>query len=190
MPISDFTLPSSFGLTFLLFIGLVFFIRASTKDRTQTITYCSTLDDVSLMEALQQYFEARAYRVTDIDAERGQISLEGTVGASVFLAVFLGGLAAIGFFCLALVLTISFPRWGPIPYLLVLLAPIASWFYWQGATRTERVMFRLFPSPDQEELDEAIATCLSVSAHRDELAVLESELPLKRREAKAVASPL
>lgn len=181
----NFALPSVFGLTFLLFVGLGFFIRASTKDRTENALYQTALDDVSLMEALQKYFEGRAYRVTQVDNATGQISLEGTVGASIFLAVFLGSLAAIGLFCLALVLAIAFPRLGYGPYGLMLLAPIASWFYWRGATRVEQVTFQLLdadstpkaPTPDGEAR-------LSIAAHRDELAVLESQIPLKRIETE------
>lgn len=184
-PTFDFALPSAFGLTFLLFIGLGFFIRASTKDRTETATYQTQLDDVSLMEALQRYFEQRAYRVTEVNTDTGQIALEGTVGASVFLAVFLASLAAIGLFCLALVLAIAFPRLGYAPYSLLLLSPLAAWFYWRGATRVEQVTFRLL---DADETNAKMTSVpepkLSVSAHRDELAVLESQIPIKRIETE------
>lgn len=184
--IFDFALPSAFGLTFLLFIGLGFFIRASTKDRTERALYGTQLDDVAVMEALQEYFEGRAYRVTKVDADTGEIALEGTVGASVFLAVFLGSLAATGLFCLALVLAIAFPRLGYAPYGLLLLAPLASWFYWRGATRVEQVTFQLMDA--NTAAPEAISvnhqTVLAMAAHRDELAVLESQVPLKRIETE------
>lgn len=182
----DFALPSAFGLTFLLFIGLGFFIRASTKDRTETALYATELDDVSLLEALQNYFQNRAYRVTEVNADTGKIALEGMVGASVFLAVFLGGLAAIGLFCLALVLAIAFPRFGYAPYGLLALSPIASWFYWRGATRVEQVTFELVAA----DANPAIATAkeaktgLAIAAHRDELIALESQIPLKRIETE------
>jgi hypothetical protein len=179
--ISNFTLPSTFGLACLLFIGLVFFIRASTKDRTEVVVYCSDLDDVELITSLQRHFSKRAYRVTGVDEALGEISLAGTVGASKFLAIFLGVLAGIGLFCLGLILTIALPQLGYTPYLLILLAPAASWFYWQGATREETVKFRLLPTETTvEENDVTSPTRLTVSAHRDELAVLESQVPLKR----------
>lgn len=179
--ISGAALPSAFGLTFLLFIGLGFFIRASTKDRTEVAAYSTELSDISLMEALQQYFAERAYQVTQIDQDSGQISLAGKVGSSVFLAIFLGGLAGIGLFCLALVLEIAFPKLGYLPYGLLLLSPLASWFYWKGATRVENVTFQVLPEDGRPE-QTTPTVCLLVSAHRDELAALESKVPLKRKE--------
>ncbi len=175
----DVALPSAFSLTFLLFIGLTFFIRASTKDRTEQAQYLTDLNDVELMTALQDYFAKRAYQVTQVDETTGQISLVGMVQASPFLAVFLGLLAAIGLLCLALVVTIAIPDLGSIPYGLLLLAPLASVFYWKGATRPESVVFRLLSSETEKE--GSPKTALRIRAHRDELAVLESKLPLKRQ---------
>jgi len=182
----DFALPSAFGLTFLLFVGLSFFIRASTKDRTETAYYRSDLEDVPLLEALQRHFADRAYRVTQVEADQGQISLEGMVRASLFLAIFLGGLAAIGLFCLALVLAIAFPQGGYFPYLLLLASPVASWFYWRGSTRAETVTFQLLNSEDTDlsQPSERPNCQLRVSAHRDELIALESRVPLKRIETE------
>ncbi|MBE7383172.1 MAG: cofactor assembly of complex C subunit B [Leptolyngbya sp. SIO1E4] len=180
----DFALPSVFGLTFLLFIGLGFFIRASTKDRTEKARYLSELDDVTLLETLQHYFANRAYRVTGVEPEVGRISLEGMVGASVFLAGFLGGLAGIGLFCLALVIAIASPTWGYTPYWLLLLTPIAPWFYWRGATRSESVTFQLDPLEPDNQIAPQKGTQLVVSAHRDELIALESQIRLKRIEAE------
>lgn len=183
--VDRFIPPSIFGLTFLLAIGLFFFIRASTKDRTETALYVTALEDVTLLEKLQQYFSRRAYRVTAVHPESGKISLEGQVGASVFLAIFLGGLAGIGLLCLALVLTMAAPQLAAWPYGLLLLSPLASWFYWRGATRVEQVSFQVL-TDDGERSDEAAAvnTRLQVTAHRDELASLRSQLPLKRQEAE------
>jgi len=180
--------PSIFGLTFVLAIGLFFFIRASSKDRTETALYVTSLEDVTLLEKLQAYFANRAYRVTKVDADSGQISLEGKVGASILLAIFLGSLAAIGLLCLALVLTISAPQLGNWPFGLLLFAPLASWFYWRGATRVEQVSFQVLPESEGDRSDDAGAapkqTRLQVTAHRDELAALGSQIPLKRQEAE------
>ncbi|MEL6385611.1 MAG: cofactor assembly of complex C subunit B [Cyanobacteria bacterium J06626_18] len=185
----DFALPSAFGLTFLLFIGLGFFIRASTKDRIETATYITDLDDVALLEKVQNHFTTRAYRVAQVEPDLGRMSLQGMVKASVFLAVFLGLLAGIGFFCLALVLTIAFPNWGYAPYGLLLATPIAPWFYWKGATRPETVTIQLdageneLSTLDALSEDEASSKLL-VSAHRDELFALEAQTALKRIEAE------
>ncbi|MGD1942696.1 MAG: cofactor assembly of complex C subunit B, partial [Leptolyngbyaceae cyanobacterium] len=48
--------PSIFTLTVVLAIGLVFFIRASTKDRTETALYATELDDQNNLATLQQKF--------------------------------------------------------------------------------------------------------------------------------------
>lgn len=180
--------PSIFGLTFVLFIGLFFFIRASIKDRTETALYTTQLEDIALLDKLQHYFSKRAYRVTEVNPDSGKISLEGKVGASIFLALFLGSLAGIGLFCLALVLTMATPKLGSWPFGLLLLAPLASWFYWRGATRLEQVSFQVLPSTDQESASDAqstpLDTRLQVTAHRDELAALASQVPLKRQEVE------
>ncbi|MGD1861782.1 MAG: cofactor assembly of complex C subunit B [Leptolyngbyaceae cyanobacterium] len=185
--LEPFVSPSVFGLTFLLFIGLFFFIRASTKDRTETALYTTSLTDVTLLEKLQMYFSNRAYRVTAVDADSGKISLEGKVRASLFLAIFLGSLAAIGLFCLALVMTISAPQLGVVPYGLLLLSPLASWFYWQGATRFEQVSFQVLPPITKTDMDTIAAAAgsrLRITAHRDELIALAAQLPLKRQETE------
>lgn len=186
--VDRFIPPSIFGLTFLLAIGLFFFIRASTKDRTETALYVTTLEDVTLLEKLQQYFSRRSYRVTEVNPQSGKISLAGQVGASIFLATFLGSLAAIGLLCLALVLSLSAPQLGTWPYGLLLLSPLASWFYWRGATRVEQVSFQVLTGKGEEPYPSAAAsagkTGLQVTAHRDELAALAAQLPLKRQEAE------
>lgn len=182
---SNFALPSAFGLTCLLFIGLSFFIRASTKDRTETVWYLSNLTDVALLETLQGYFAKRAYRVVALNPESGKISLVGMVGASYFLAMFLGTLALVGLGCLALVLAIALPQLGNAPYLLLLATPIAPWFYWTGSTRQESVTFQLQPLNNSLQTQHPqMTTQLLMSAHRDELQVLESTIPLKRIEAE------
>jgi hypothetical protein len=187
---SDVSLSSAFGLTCLLFIGLAFFIRASIKDRTEEAWYQTEMSDVTLLESLQIYFSQRAYRVTEVDDVVGQITLAGKVRASWFLAIFLGGLAAIGCFCLALVVAISFPQTGYLPYGLVIFAPLASWFYWQGSTRLETIRFRFDVANSYPEGTADRQTRLAVVAHRDELAVLENQLPIKRIEAEETSAPI
>ena len=100
------------------------------------------------------------------------------------MAVFLGSLAGIGFACLALVLAIAYPQLGYWPYGLLVLSPLASWFYWQGSTRVEQVDFQVRSTADSISDVERSVTQLWVSAHRDELAVLESQLALKRQETE------
>ena len=180
----DFALPSAFGLTFLLFIGLGFFIRASTKTRIETATYISELDDVTLLETVQNHFTARAYQISQVEPDLGRMSLKGMVQASVFLAIFLGMLAGIGFFCLALVLAIAFPNWGYAPYGLLLASPSAPWFYWKGSTRSETVTIQLDGVGNEASAADGASSKLLIAAHRDELIALESQTSLKRIEAE------
>lgn len=177
----DPILSSTFLLTLLLLVGLGFFVRASVKDRTELADFVTPMDDVALLEQLQQYFERRAYRVMAVEPEQGRVRLEGIVSASVFLAIFLSLLAATGLGCIALVLALTFPAvgWGFAP--LVLLAPMAGVFYWRGAVRPETVSFQVLSMGDAQA--EAV-TRLQVSAHRDEIITLQSQLGLKRTEAE------
>ncbi|MCG8364063.1 MAG: cofactor assembly of complex C subunit B [Pseudanabaenales cyanobacterium] len=172
-------LSSTFLLTFLLFVGLIFFIRASTKDRTQTLQLLSDQEEARLLEQLQHYFEQRAYRVTAIDPDKNQITLAGFVRPSVFLAVFLSLLAAIGIFCIALVLSLLFQEQALLWEGLTLLCPLAGIFYWRKSGREEQVSLKIEPLPKATMTQKSL---LTVIAHRDELAHLQSTLSLKKQE--------
>lgn len=172
-------LSSTFLLTLLLIVGLVFFIKASVKDRTQIVKFMSELPEESLAAQLQQYFSQRAYKLSDIDTEYDQIAFEGIVRPSVFLAIFLTSLAGVGTLCLSLVLSILFPNLSFAPYLLVLLSPIAGFFYWQRAKRPEKVLLRIESEQSHNQLGHSIIT---ITAHRDEILELQRALPLKSAE--------
>ncbi len=154
-------------------IGLFFFIRASTKDRTETFTLRRTDAPETVLKELIHYFEQRAYTVQSTAADQRQVSLRGLVRPSLFLAVFLSALAAIGFVCLALVLTSLFPSLGPIFLALTLFAPTAGIYYWRRARREEEILLQVRPalleSPDQSSL-------ATITAHRDELIALQQSL--------------
>ncbi len=60
--------PSILVITLLMSVGLIFFIRASVKDRTQKVKLVSEQAEASLMAQLQQYFAQRSYRVVSVDA--------------------------------------------------------------------------------------------------------------------------
>lgn len=169
-------LSSTFFLTLLLAIGLFFFIRASVKDRTQLVTLTSEQPEVSLIEQLQQYFAQRAYRVTAVNPEQHQVTFEGQVRPSWFLAVFLSLLAAIGILCLVLVLAMLSPGWSTGLWFLVLLAPLAGIFYWRGAARPEQVLLTVEPTP---EATAASQSRITVTAHRDEILALQRLLSLQ-----------
>lgn len=177
MTVPNTILSSTLLLTLLLLVGLVFFIRASTKDRTEVATYVVDQADVVLLERLQQYFESRAYRVEAVNPEDSQITLKGWVRPSVFLAVFLSALAGVGALCLALILAFAFNRESPWFLSVLLLAPTAGLFYWTRAGREEKVSFQLMSRADADA-----QSTLRVTAHRDELAQLQSSLELNKWE--------
>jgi len=169
-------LSSTFFLTLLLAIGLFFFIRASVKDRTEQVKLLAEQSEESLLAQLQQYFDQRAYQVTAVDAAQNRVTFQGVVRPSWFLAIFLTLLAACGFLCLALVLSLLFPGIGSIFLALMLLAPAAGLFYWQRAKRPEQVSLKLETISSEAKETQSLIT---VTAHRDELAALQEALHLK-----------
>ncbi|MCU0523607.1 MAG: cofactor assembly of complex C subunit B [Elainella sp. Prado103] len=168
-------LASTALLTALLAVGLVFFIRAAAKDRTEVAKLLATQKGDPLLEQLQQYFAARSYRLATVNAAENQVIYEGMVRPSLFLAVFLSLLAGIGILCLGLVLSFVLPSLSPWILFLVLLAPVAGLFYWRKAGRPEQVALQVEFLP---ELGSA-QSLLTVKAHRDELAALRQALDLK-----------
>jgi hypothetical protein len=167
-------LTSTFILTILLAIGLFFFIRASTKDRIERMVLEASDTEAVLLPRIDRYFTDRAYRIAAVDRETDIVTFEGLVRASSFLAIFLTGLAAGGAMCLALVLSMLFPQVGNWFLLLVLVAPLAGWFYWRGSERIERVKLKVTANENMP----AAPTLVTISGHRDELAIFQSALQL------------
>lgn len=168
-------LSSTVLLTLLLSVGLFFFIRASTKDRIQVVKLVTEQPEESLLEQLQTYFTERAYRIAAVDSTANQVTFEGFVRPSIFLAVFLTLLAAVGLLCLALVLALLFPDWANILPVLAVFSPIAGIFYWRKSARPEQVRLQVAKLQSQDESMQL----LTVTAHRDELAELQRSLNLK-----------
>ncbi|HEY9623276.1 MAG TPA: cofactor assembly of complex C subunit B [Crinalium sp.] len=162
-------------LTVLLAIGLMFFIRASTKDRIQVDKLVTDQPETLLLEQLQNYFTQRAYRLTAVDAASNQVTFEGFVRPSVFLATFLTVLAGIGILCLSLVLSMALPEWGQFFPALVMLSPFAGVFYWRKSARPEKVLLRVESTVGSGAQPQSLVT---VTAHRDELAELRQTLGL------------
>ncbi|MBF2066122.1 MAG: cofactor assembly of complex C subunit B [Calothrix sp. C42_A2020_038] len=169
-------LPSTLLLTMLLLVGQLFFIRASTKDRTETAQLVSKQEEAILLPQLKEYFQGRSYRVAAVDPEQNQVIFEGFVRPSLFLAVFLTFLSAIGTLCLALVLSQIFPNLSTIYFGLLLLSPLSGLFYWRKAGRLEKVSLRVEPTSSNETFPSRI----TVVAHRDELIELQQALQLKQ----------
>lgn len=168
------TLPSTLLLTFLLSVGLFFFIRASTKDRTETEKLVCEQDEATLMPQLKEYFQTRSYRVAAVDRKQNQVTFEGFVQPSWFLAVFLTLLAAAGLLCLSLVLSLLFPKLSTIFLGLVLLSPLSGVFYWKKAGKLEKVSLKVEATQAEQHPSK-----ITVTAHRDELSELRRALGLK-----------
>ncbi|PSF32119.1 cofactor assembly of complex C subunit B [Aphanothece hegewaldii CCALA 016] len=167
---------STFFLTLLMFIGLFFFIRASVKERTEKLTLMAEISEDSLLSQLKTYFAQRAYKVQSINAEDNQVTFQGMVQPSWFLAIFLSILAAVGLFCLSLVITYLSPAFSPWILVITFLSPGAGLFYWKKAGRLEKISLKLEPIP-LSQIEEQ--TRITVIGHRDELSELQQALSLK-----------
>lgn len=167
---------SSFILTLLSSIGLVFFIKASVKARTKNLKLIAEQEADLLLNQLKEYFDYRAYRIVGIDPAQNQLTFEGVVRPSWFLALFLTLLAAIGSLCFGLALSMLVPEYSQYLIWLVVVSPLAGIFYWQKSKRPEQVDLKL-----EGILTEGSQTksLLSITAHRDELAALQTALNLK-----------
>lgn len=163
------TIPSTLLLTLLSAIGLVFFIRASVKDRREIRDIQLPFSPPDAFTYLLKHFQGRAYRVIQQDPDTQTVVLQGFVPPSPFLGLFLTLLAAIGLFSLGLVLSITVPVAHNGWYGLALLSPAAGLFYWQKAGRTEQISIR------PQSISDAV-TIARVEAHRDELRILEESL--------------
>ncbi len=71
---TDPILASTLVLTLLLLIGLIFFVKASVKDRTQAWVLTSDLAGEQLVQQLRQYFNRRAYQVIAVQPMAGSRS--------------------------------------------------------------------------------------------------------------------
>ena len=173
MPATIVTIYSSLLLTILLFFGLVSFLRGSIRDRTTDAIFATDkLTDDRLLMQVRDHFRQRAYKVVEIDPKRDVAILTGQVQPSVFLAIFMTLLAAIGLGCLGVVLGILIPDLENSWFWLIVISPIAGMFYWRGTPREQQVSLQLLPDAR-----------LKVRAHKDEITELERSLKLEKIEA-------
>jgi hypothetical protein len=161
---------STLLLTLLLAIGLVFFLRAASKDRTTVVDVQSPRPALEVLEGLSQWLEQRGWVQRGGDAERQVLRYQATVAASAPLALLLSLLGTIGAGCLGLVLRQLQPTLGWWPLLLALLGPLAGLVYRRRALRQEGLEIRLMSS------DESGGSTIRLRAHRDELIALELDL--------------
>ena len=81
----DPVLSSTLLLTTLMGVGLVFFLRAASKDRTTTVEVNSSRPPLEVLEGLRRWLLERGWSVTDGDPERQVMRFEGSVAASTAL---------------------------------------------------------------------------------------------------------
>jgi hypothetical protein len=164
------TLGSTLLLTLLMAIGLVFFLRAASKDRTTVVDVQSPKPALEVLAGLSDWLQQRGWQAEAGNAERRVLSFTGQVQASAGLALLLSLLGGVGAASLALVLRQLLPALGWWPLLLIYLGPLAGVVYQRRARRQERVELRLL-SDDTDP-----GSSLRLRAHRDELIALERDL--------------
>jgi hypothetical protein len=174
-------LSSTFFLTLLLLVGLIFFLRAATKDRTELMRLSSDQDEDTLMTGLKSYFQSRAYKVIAVDSTKNQVTFEGFVSPSWFLAVFLTFLAAVGLLCLWVVLSFLFPDFGQFFLILVILSPLSGILYWRKSGRLEQVSLKMENNNISNNIssEQHPSSIITLIGHRDELLELQKTLQLK-----------
>ena len=167
----NYSLSSTLLLTILLSIGLFFFLRASSKDRTTTIEISSSKKPIEVLTMICNWLKSRGWQQIGGDSEKKILIFKGQVISSKPLAIFLGILGAFGSCSLGLVIVQLYPSFGWWPLLLTLLGgPLSGIIYFKKSQREENFEFRLINMDDNQK------TKLRLRAHRDELISLENEL--------------
>jgi len=163
-------LSSTLLLTLLMTVGLVFFLRAASKDRTTVVDVHSPRPALEVLDGLSRWLQQRGWQAEAGDPERRLLRFSGRVAASLPLALLLSVLGGVGAACLGLVVRQLLPALGWSPLLLTVLGPLAGLVYGRRAARQEQVELRLISD------DTAPGSTLRLRAHRDELIALEQEM--------------
>lgn len=164
------TAGSTLLLTLLLAIGLVFFLRAASKDRTTVVEVHSPKPPVDVLQGIDRWLRERGWQTEAGDPQHQLLRFRGQVRASAALAILLSLLGAVGAASLALVIRQLEPGLGWWPLLLTSLGPAAGLVYRRRAAREEILELRLLSDA------EAANSSLRLRAHRDELIALEADL--------------
>ena len=168
----SYSLNSTLLLTILLSIGLFFFLRASSKDRTTIIEISSSKQPLTVLKVLYEWLNLRGWKQTGGDFDQRILIFKGQVVSSKFLAIFLGILGGIGSCALGLVVIQIYPFLGWWPILLGFVGgPLSGIVYFKKSAREEKFELRLINKDDEDEI-----TFMRLRAHRDELISLENEL--------------
>jgi hypothetical protein len=174
MDFTDRVLTSTLLLTVVLMIGLVSFLRSSVKERTTEMLLKSVnFNEDKLLSKVRDHLKQRGYQVIKLESDREAVTLAGRVRPSIFLAIVLVIVAALGIGCLGLVLSILVPffsdNWLTIAEIAIFTAIGSGLFYWNGADRIEEISLQLRPNSQ-----------LWVRGHKDELAEMQRSLNLTR----------
>ncbi len=162
---------STLFLTILLAIGLVFFLRAASKDRTTVVDVQSPLPALEVLNGISLWLDERGWKRTGGNVEEKLLLFNGSVASSAFLAIFLSCLGGLGSACLGLVLIQLYPSLSWWPLLLALIGgPLAGFVYRIKSNREESLELKLLSS----ELSNI--SILRIRAHRDELIAIQLEL--------------
>ncbi len=184
MPVSN---PSVLILTILLAIGLAFFLRAASKDRTTVVDVNSSLPPIEVLTGISNWLEERGWRREGGDIDRKVLRFYGNVLYSPLLVIFLSVLCALGGGCLGLVICQLSPNLAWWPLLLISLGPLAGLFYRQRAFRKEFLELQLISASEDS------SSVLRLRAHRDELIAIELELGATldlKSDGSLVSSPI
>ena len=162
---------STLLLTILLAIGLVFFLRAASKDRTTVVDVQSPLPPLEVLNGISFWLEDRGWKRNGGNVEEKVLLFNGSVSSSLFLVIFLSFLGGLGAACLGLVLIQLYPvlSWWPL-LLAAIGAPLAGFVYRIKSKREESLELKLVSS----ELSNI--SILRIKAHRDELIAIQLEL--------------
>ena len=162
---------STLFLTILLAIGLGFFLRAASKDRTTIVDVKSPLPPLEVLKGISFWLEERGWTKNGGNVEEKLLIFNGNVASSKFLVIFLSCLGGLGSACLGLVLIQLYPSLSWWPLLLAAIgAPLAGIVYRVNSKREESLEVKLL-SPDLSD-----SSILRIKAHRDELIAIQLEL--------------
>ena len=162
---------STLFLTILLAIGLVFFLRAASKDRTTVVDIQSPLRPLEVMKGISFWLEKRGWKKNGGNLEEKLLIFSGNVASSTFLTIFLSCLGGVGSACLGLVLIQVYPALSWWPLLLAAIgAPLTGLIYRKKSKREEFLEIKLLSS------DVSNKCILRIKAHRDELIAIQFEL--------------
>ena len=114
---------STLLLTVLMAIGLVFFLRAASKDRTTVVEVQSPRPALEVLDGMVAWLGNRGWKPSSQDPLRQVLRFSGQVQASLPLAVLLSLLGSLGGASLALVLHQLLPGVGWWVLALALLGP-------------------------------------------------------------------